>query len=360
LRNFLKQNSILDPSSEFTEAGDDPNFWTNQNFRAGNFAFSSEGDILVLGSLHGDVRLINCFDGSILADLEGHNRFVDVVATGQRYSGERIAVTGSLDKRVIVWDLDNRTQLKALGPGERSEEGNGYEVEGHTGYVHDIKISNSGNFFVSCGGDRSIIVWNMRTFKIDHRFREPFSVNCVAISPDENYVVSGSRGVVRIFDLNTTQEVVTKYAHMESVESVAWSSNGNRIASCAGQVIQVYFFDGVENKLVQTHSFANPSGMKVHDLRFTREGRALQSMSKHDTAITWNLEENDAENDNSESLIYLEVEENIHVRPRKANQAGFTTEAPVRFAAVGPRKTNGERTGLVIEGHKVHLMIESA
>jgi len=293
---------------------------------------------------------------------------VDTVCVGMTTKKLLIGITGAFDNKIIVWDLRNHTQLKILGPGgEETVDGQNIERVGHTGHIHEIRLSPTGGWFASCSGDRSIKLWDTETFKLLFTLREPFGVNCIDISTDENFILSGSRGVVRIWDLTTRKEVMTKYAHEDKVDTVAFAPDSRTFASSSGPSVHVYNRQNDnkgKSKYKLMHQLQNPSGKNISDLRFVNDGKSIQALAKYDTALCWDLSDKAGELTNeaavaAQKLVYLNIEDNIHVRPRNPTETGFTAEGPIRVAALGPIKSNGERTGIVIEGHKPHIITES-
>lgn len=57
------------------------------------------------------------------------------------------AVSGSADGETIVWDLANREKL--------------WSVYGHAGFVRGVGVTPSGEYFFSCGDDKTIKQWRM-------------------------------------------------------------------------------------------------------------------------------------------------------------------------------------------------------
>jgi WD40 repeat protein len=79
----------------------------------------------------------------------------------------------------------------------------------------------------------SVIVWDVATGEEVQRFRgHKTIVWCVAFSPDGNRVASGGDdGTVKVWDPVSGREALTLRGHTDSVLAVAFSPDGTRIAS---------------------------------------------------------------------------------------------------------------------------------
>lgn len=89
------------------------------------------------GKTRGELRL--------LGTCKGHKRGVWCVRFGR---AERVLATGSGDKTVKLWSLDDFTCVKTF--------------EGHTNSVLRVDFLNAGMQMVSAGGDGLVKLWNVR------------------------------------------------------------------------------------------------------------------------------------------------------------------------------------------------------
>jgi len=74
-------------------------------------------------------------------------------------------------------------------------------LQGHSGQVKDLLFSEDGSTLFSCGGDRTIKVWDTATGLQRFTFREHGSaVNGISLSSDGKLLASCSRdGTVRFW-----------------------------------------------------------------------------------------------------------------------------------------------------------------
>ncbi|KAG2754396.1 WD40 repeat-like protein [Suillus brevipes Sb2] len=99
------------------------------------------------------------------------------------------------------------------------------KFEGHTGSIWGAIHLPGGQRIITCSGDGSLRVWNVKSGKqIGEDWRDGDSrVWSIALSPDGKKVVSGSSdGAVRLWDIDTCKV---------TVESVCWSRDGRRVLS---------------------------------------------------------------------------------------------------------------------------------
>ncbi|KAF8748944.1 WD40 repeat-like protein [Rhizoctonia solani] len=132
------------------------------------------------------------------------------------HSGTRV-VSGLKDGSIHVWDV--ATSQLVLGP-----------LHGHDRGVSSIDYSGDDRYIAS-GSGTTLRIWNGLTGQDMHGPMEGHDdfVNCVRFSPDSTVVVSGSYDcTVRIWDVNTGQQVGQLFNRAGPILSVGISSDGHR------------------------------------------------------------------------------------------------------------------------------------
>ncbi|RSH78482.1 general transcription repressor [Apiotrichum porosum] len=129
-------------------------------------ALSPDGKLVAAGSLDTMVRVWNVQTGHQVERLKGHKDSVYSVA----FSPDgKCLVSGSLDRTLRVWDLSQtKRALDSLPPGSKEpvEKGLGTcasTLNGHKDYVLSVAISPDGQWVVSGSKDRSIQFWNIHS-----------------------------------------------------------------------------------------------------------------------------------------------------------------------------------------------------
>lgn len=136
-------------------------------------------------------------------------------------------------------------EQKPPEPNAPPLEVKGGEVElhrffGHTGAVATVAVSADGTRGLSGGGwpggsDFTIRLWDLQSGQELKTFRgHTADVTSVAFAPRSNHAVSGGKDmVIRLWDLNTGEVVRRMEGHTGYIHSVAYSANGEQILSAA-------------------------------------------------------------------------------------------------------------------------------
>ncbi|KAI0361058.1 WD40 repeat-like protein [Trametes cingulata] len=126
----------------------------------------------------------------LLGTCKGHKRGVWCVRFGR---AERVLATGSGDKTVKLWNLDDFTCVKTF--------------EGHTNSVLRVDFLNAGMQMVSTASDGLVKLWNVRDEECAATMdNHEDKVWALAVSSDESTIVSGAADSVVTFWQDCTEE----------------------------------------------------------------------------------------------------------------------------------------------------------
>ncbi|KAI0639931.1 U3 small nucleolar RNA-associated protein [Trametes polyzona] len=126
----------------------------------------------------------------LLGTCKGHKRGVWCVRFGR---AERVLATGSGDKTVKLWNLDDFTCVKTF--------------EGHTNSVLRVDFLNAGVQMVSSASDGLVKLWNVRDEEcVATMDNHEDKVWALAVSSDESMIVSGAADSVVTFWQDCTEE----------------------------------------------------------------------------------------------------------------------------------------------------------
>jgi len=123
------------------------------------------------------------------SQLKGHSGWVTALACPQTTDSSTKVVSASRDNTLLSWK----------GATERHSQESPYAItdrrlEGHSGFVSDVALSNNGEYVVSSSWDRSLRLWNLKTGDSHCKFLgHTKDVLSVAFSPDNRQIVSGGR-----------------------------------------------------------------------------------------------------------------------------------------------------------------------
>ncbi|PKY02146.1 small nucleolar ribonucleo protein complex subunit [Aspergillus campestris IBT 28561] len=130
----------------------------------------------------------------------------DLTTSGSTIGGFRLA-SGSEEGKVRVWDLNKRKPIASL--------------DSHVSVVRSLSYSPSENALISAGRDRTVIVWDVRTFKTRRVIPVLESVEAAAFVGDSGLcVVGGENGKLRVWDCNRGGEVTEDQEPAPEYEAV--------------------------------------------------------------------------------------------------------------------------------------------
>ena len=173
---------------------------------------SFHNNTIAIGSIHGDIIILNAITGSQMAILSGHTKEVNSLMFS---SDGTLLVSGSDDDTAKLWDIQTGGVIKTFS--------------GHTALVWTVSISADCTTIASGARDDTIHLWNIRTGECYHTMKYKDTVNNVSFSPTDPQhlisIVSGSK--VSQWDLNGHQ-----IKHSYTGSHVAFSSDGTLFALC--------------------------------------------------------------------------------------------------------------------------------
>jgi len=241
-------------------------------------AISLDGTRIASGSLDKKVKVWETSSGKELLTFAAHNGAVRGVSFSP--DGKWVVSAGD-DKIVRLWDAET---------GEQSET---FKGEGHQDRVSSVVFGSTG-LIASGSWDGDVRVWNSEN---DEQICSPlghdYPVTSVAFSADEKNLVSASTGArVTVWNLNEAPpeieqtlvgyfDPVTK--HTSPFFSVVFSPDGTRIAA-AGFDKKVWIWDaekGVTVHLLEGHRSS------VNSLSFSPDGSLLVTASDDQTIKVW-------------------------------------------------------------------------
>ncbi len=163
--------------------------------------------------------------------------------------------------------------------------------------IHGLAISPDGRAALAGGGsplifnapaeDNSLILWNLETGEVIHRFEgHTDAVGAVAISPDGRTALSGARDSnVILWDLATGKEIRRLDGHTGRVSGAAFSSDGRAALTAADDGISI-LWDVATGEPIRR--FEGHSSF-VNSVAFTPDGRHALSTSNDRSVIVWDV-----------------------------------------------------------------------
>ncbi|XP_070552427.1 uncharacterized WD repeat-containing protein alr2800-like [Ptychodera flava] len=185
------------------------------------------------------------------------------------------------------------------------------QLEGHNGAVTCVRYSpsSSNQCIATASGDKSIHLWNPRTYQLERVIENAHEqwINCIAFSPKGDKLVSSSLDKqIKIWEIESGKEVATLSGHEGHTVFCDWSPvDENKIATC-GDNLELFIWD-VNEKSVQCkltgHEIKDNvnfpasdrlEGHKVIDyksaiwcVRFSHNGKMLASAAVDSNAVVY-------------------------------------------------------------------------
>lgn len=164
--------------------------------------------------------------------LEGHKEAVTALTCGVDSQGKPLLVSGSRDKKVIIWslNLENPQEIDETKETKDYFVGKPFKsLTGHNHFVSSLDLSSDSKYLVSGSWDKTARVWDLNTFKTTTILKgHEKDILAVRFTPDDRGVLTGSIDkTFRKWDL-TGKETLKVDGHSGWVSSINVVNRGDK------------------------------------------------------------------------------------------------------------------------------------
>lgn len=206
----------------------------------------------------------------LIHTFDKHSDFINSIDT---HPEKKLLVTGSKDETIILWDLQEMTEL--------------YTLEDNNSEIQCVAFSPDGRYLV--GSDRNVIkAWTVEGEYINSLSGHATAVWSIDFNPAGDRIVTGSFDrTFRLWDFINLSELFEFEGHLKSVLSVTFHPLRDVIAS--GSLDEtIRLWDMTNHQVLST--FNGHSG-NIYSLDFSPDGKYLISASRDNTIKLWNVED---------------------------------------------------------------------
>jgi len=181
-------------------------------------ALSCWNNTVAVGSLHGDIIILDTITGSQTAVLSGHTTQVTCFTFSSDWT---LLVSGSCDHTVKLWDVQTGGVVKTFS--------------GHTNWVDSVSISADCTIIASASHDYTIHLWDIQTGECQCVIEQQSIVYYVSFFPtNPQHIISICDDKLWQWDTDGHQ-----INPPSECSCVAFSTDGIRFVSCYGAVVTV-------------------------------------------------------------------------------------------------------------------------
>ena len=258
--------------------------WTSQGNRknvGGKLSFSPDEKYMAFSRYksQGDIGILDLKTLQVVQALDGHPYWV----TGIAYSPDgQYLVSCGVEKQVIVWKWQD-------------QEFNKHQVLiEHEKPVRDIAFSPSASTFASAGDDAHIIIWKLQNGSFQKQqvlSNNKYYVTSIAFSRDGRFLASGSTNLLIIY--RREGERYVEEQRLEHSSGGMWSvefSPDNAFVAAAISNGTVRVWGRSDGKIWKEIHNIYRHNDNVFDASFRSDGRIFATGSSDQSAVFWRLD----------------------------------------------------------------------
>ncbi len=202
--------------------------------------------------------------------LSGHEH---VVRALDFQPGGQLLLSAGGDGTIRLWDLATKRER--------------YVLRGHEYSVNAAIFSPDGKRIASGGADGTVRVWVVQTEHEAISFGNRTSIRALSFTPDGRWLAATCDTEIKLWDMVRFRQITTFDAHTKTVEAVAFSPDGNTLASgSADDTVRLW------DMVTKTEMVSLlRAGHAVTALSYSPDGRYVASAGRDQVVCLWKLDD---------------------------------------------------------------------
>jgi len=203
--------------------------------------FSSNENLFASASNDQTIKIWNINTQKILKTLTGHSGSITTI----NYSKDgNTIISGSTDKTIKIWDTQSATIKKSIPVN---------------GILRDLVFNEKTNIIIGCGENKHINIWDeISGSLINTFFTHKENISTIDLSSDGNYILSGGDDkLIIITDIRSGLMVFKSPEQKLSIKKVLFNPKGNSFIALTENSSQAHIWNtqslnikAVDNKLI--------------------------------------------------------------------------------------------------------------
>jgi len=240
----------------------------HSSFLSGLSVNKDEKKIIITAPDEKTVWVWNVTTGNINGTLKGHTDVINLTSLSK--SGKKL-VTTSYDETVRIWDVENCKLIRQIKDGP--------------GLITFAALSPDEKNLISIT-ENGWKMWNTTTGKLLYELKGNGSlINMADFSSDSKRLVTVSTdGAVKLFDVNTGEQLASMDEHLDNARTGRFSTDGNRIVTTSDDNTAILWngHTGEKIKTLDAHTAI------VNTAAFSTDGKWVVTSSMDSSAKVWN------------------------------------------------------------------------
>jgi len=222
-RSHLIKRWNLDEVMEKGDEAKEVRGWRGHDLPILDMVYSPSGKFAATASTDRTVRVWDVAGAFCTHAFRGHKSIVTRVFFHPDPQALQV-ISCAEDGEIRVWDMKTTTPTTTPHNNKKqtptAKNITGRVLANHMSQATDVAFSSDGSVMVSCGRDKVVNLWNMKTYTLMHTIPVLEELESVVMLPagsavpgvekkkaakDEYFVVGGEQGVLRVYSLKTRQ-----------------------------------------------------------------------------------------------------------------------------------------------------------